>query len=525
MTTEQTLEQLVLDRKWFIENCMKIEGKDRETVDFKLQHIQQLELAEQSEWRRDLYVKPAQVGSTTLWAAVFLHDTMTHKSTTSVIVAHEEFITQRLLAKVQSLYDNLPESLRMPMHRSSAYEKTFPDINSTFYIGSSRAYVFGRGEPIHNFLGSEVAFWPDATRILNPTQDRVPMIGGTMILESTPNGEEGTGKYFHDSYVAAKTSQNIWKPHFYPWWYHEDYQIPEGSPYALPEDRDSPLNLTEEEFDLCQANDLNDDHIRWRRRKIREKAHELETGDSNLLFNQEFPENDVTCWIAIGDAAYDSATVEKLARQCYIPDKSYEGFMIWYDYEEGHDYVCSVDPGMGKESKTVIHIWEFGEDREEGQANPTEWAKHCATASGTWGSEIASAKIKSICDHYHLPLLAIETNPPGVPIAYMLQGYRRLYYRTDIVSGRRSRVIGWLTTPRTKPFMTSEMHRMLYHTITHDINLVGQFRNMRIIGDRVMSVGPDDHHDAAAIAMACRSSVVRSQDTGFAGVAGWSEEW
>jgi hypothetical protein len=519
MVDAQSIEQMVLDHKWFIENCMTVESKDREQVPFKLNRIQSFQLAEQSDWHRDIYVKPAQVGSTTLWAAVFLHDTMTRRGSTSVIVAHEEFITQRLLNKVQALYDNLPPNLRMPMHRSSAYEKTFPDVGSTIYIGTSRAYTFGRGEPIHNFLGSEVAFWPDAKRILDPTQDRVPMAGGTMILESTPNGEEGMGKYFHDTYIGAKENKNIWKPHFYPWWYCEEYQLPEGSIYALPEDRLSPLILDEEEFDLCQHNNLNDDHIRWRRRKMKEKAHQIELGDSRILFHQEFPEDDVRCWIAVGDAAYDSLQVERLAQNCYIPDQSFDGWLQWYPYEEGRQYVLSIDPGMGKDSKTVLHVWEFSLD-EDGQ----EHAKHCATCSGYFAPEATAAKARAGADKYHIPLLVIETNPPGLPVAYMLQSYRNLYYRTDIVSGRRSKVIGWLTTPRTKPHMISEVMRMLPYLTSHDINFIGQLRNMRLVGDRIMPVGPDDHHDAGALAMACRPRWV-TEDSGFAGTAGWDEKW
>ncbi len=516
--SELDVTQLIMDRKRFIESFMIIEDKHRNSVPFKLGYIQDQELALQSPWRRDLYVKPAQVGSTTLWAAVFLHDVMTHKGTTAVIVAHEEFITQRLLNKVQALYDNLPPQMRVPMHRSSAYEKTFPDVNGTFYIGSARSYVFGRGEPIHDFLGSEVAFWPDAPKIMIPTLQRVPD-DGTVVLESTPNGEDGNGKYFHDTFKAGQEGRGIFTSHIFYWWDHEEYSYEEGSPWCLPEDRGRLYNLTDEELELMEAHSLNEASIRWRRRKVKEFEQQHETGETRLLFGQEFPEDSVRCFIAVGDAAYDAMQVEKLARGCHIPDHSFEGALVWYPPEDGHDYVVSVDPGLGKDSKTVLTVWEFYLDEDD-----NEIAKHCATHAGYFQAEATSAKALRLCEYYHGPLLVIETNPPGLPVAHIVQNYRRLYYRQDILSGRRQRTIGWLTTPRTKPHMISEVHRMLPRMITHDINLIAQMRNMRYVGDRVVAIGPDDYHDSMALAMACRQSR-RIGASGFVGSAGWDDKW
>lgn len=519
MVSQESLTQLIFDRKRFIETFMTLENKERERVPFILNHIQDRELAEQSEFRRDIYVKPAQVGSTTLWAAIFLHDTMTRKGTTSVIVAHEEFITQRLLNKVQSLYDNLPPAVRVPMHRSSSYEKTFPDVNGIFYIGSARSYVFGRGEPIHNFLGSEVAFWPDATKIMVPTGQRVPL-HGTIVLESTPNGEDGNGKYFRDTYVQGKDGRGIYHSHFYRWWDHEEYQLEEGNMYALPMDRGPLFGLVDEELVLMETHGVTEPQIRWRRRKIKEFEQMQETGETRLMFGQEFPEDDVRCFIAVGDAAYDGLTVEKMARACYLPKDSYQGALVWRTPEEGHNqYVVSVDPGMGKDSKTVLQVWEFGDD--EG----IEWGTHCATDAGYYTAEVTAGKARSLADYYHGALIAVETNPPGVPVAYLLQNYRNLYMRQDIISGKRTRMIGWLTTPRTKPYMIQEFTRILPRITTYDINLVSQMRNMRFVGDRVMPVGPDDYHDAAAIAIVCRPSV-RKGGSGLVGVAGgWDEKW
>jgi hypothetical protein len=194
--------------------------------------------------------------------------------------------------------------------------------------------------------------------------------------------------------------------------------------------------------------------------------------------------------------------------------------MIWFPPEPHHNYDVTIDPSLGTgkagNSKTVIQVWEFGTNEDD-----SEWAKHCATASGYFTAEIAAAKAQSLANHYNKARIIVETNPPGIPIAYMIQSYPYLYVREDIISGRRTTSIGWLTTPRTKPFMIAALAQMLPRLITYDINLVSQLRNMRYIGDRVIAVGPDDHHDAAAIAMACR----RSRKMATSGFVGTTTSW
>ena len=101
-----------------------------------------------------------------------------------------------------------------------------------------------------------------------------------------------------------------------------------------------------------------------------------------------------------------------------------------------------------------------------------------------------------------------------------MRDYGNVYFREDVVSGRRSRVEGWLTTPTTKKFMHSEMSKALPNLITHDLNIISQLKNMRWNGDKLVSVGLDDFHDSAAIAICCRTSIPITR--GYAGESGWS---
>ena len=130
-----TVKKLINDKQYFIENVLQIENKQRERVPFILNPIQQDML--QNIGFRDIYVKPAQVGSTSFHMACFYHDCITKSGTTSVVIAHEEYITQRLLNKVHFFSDTIPSVFPKPHHQSS-YELTWPELHSSFYIGSAR---------------------------------------------------------------------------------------------------------------------------------------------------------------------------------------------------------------------------------------------------------------------------------------------------------------------------------------------------------------------------------------------------
>jgi hypothetical protein len=76
--------------------------------------------------------------------------------------------------------------------------------------------------------------------------------------------------------------------------------------------------------------------------------------------------------------------------------------------------------------------------------------------------------------------------------------------------------------------MITELGRYLSKITTHDIRLVSQLRNIRWMvdnrgRDRAVSIGSDDYHDSACLAIVCRSSMPTTR--GIVGTYGWSEDW
>lgn len=511
MTT--ALQQVIDDDRLYFETFIEIEDRNRNPMKFQLNPAQEILHAQTTN--RTKIVKASQLGSTTFYLARYLKRTITIPGTTSVVMAHEKFITQRLLVRTQYMYDKIPTKLKPVMHHKSSYEKSFPKINSVMYIGTAGADVFGRGEPIHNFLGSEYFYWPDPERILVPTMQRVPM-DGEIVLESTPNGASG---YAYDEIQKSIKGEDIWNVIALVWWLEPEYRIPRGSKHALPRDRGR-LTYTGEEEALIRhiiaqgfkwTDQEAEDRMRWRRRKIREIG---------AFFWQEFIEDLISCFLTSGQEFYPADRVKELREGCYPAPFHFENASIWYPPDENATgiYVCTVDPGQGKVTRSVAHIWQLWPDYQEGGFI----VRHEATLSGYYDCIAFAPLAMSLGRYYRTAKLIGEANGHGLAFSAEVKNYPNLYYRTDVVSGIPSKQIGWYTSGAakigshgTKSFMLSSLFNLLPHLLTHDIDFVGEVGRVRYSGPNLVFGVSDDHHDAGAIMAATRNSVVQTGERGF----------
>jgi hypothetical protein len=515
------IELLIKDRLLAMETLVRIETKERELVPLRLNQIQ-LDMHKTSSGR-DIYLKPAQVGASTYHICDFLLDSLFNPGTTSVIISYDEFITGRLLRKAHIIYNDLKRRFpTIPKYEhKSTYEMTFPEVNGSFYIGSARSSAVGRGETIHNLLLDEYAFWQkgDAERLFASALQRVPLHTNTKIrILSTPNGIEND---YYETYQAAlegnEIGKSVYKAHTYYWFMHPEYRLSADNPFVLPgDDKLSIEMLTEDEQRLVNNFNLDLDQIRWRRYKMAEMDSLSRSGASRLLFGQEYPEDNVSCFLTAGDMVYNPDIVNNMAKDCYPAPIVQGDFYIWYPPEAGHRYVIGVDPGMAKESKSVSLVFEEVWDDEKNE----KVLRHCASYSGLILPQRHAEGTMELGKYYSEATIAAEAN---IEFLSHVTKYPNLYYREDPVTGKVSNQLGWLTTTKTKKYLVSEMIRNLHRIQTHDINLVSQLRNIRWVegsGDRFMSIGADDFHDAAGIAIVCRTSIPVYR--GIVGTTGWS---
>ncbi|KKN74201.1 hypothetical protein LCGC14_0392870 [marine sediment metagenome] len=519
---EDKFKELIGNKRKFIETLMVVENKQRQVVPFKYNPIQAD--ADATQTGMDIWVKPSSVGFSTERINNRLIDTLTNPGTNTVLVAYEDFITQRLLSKVTFSYNHL-SSLNIPgfpvIHHDSDFQKTFRFYlkgkmigTSSIYIASARSKTAGRAEVIHHLLLDEHAFYvPEATeRIIAPAMARRPP-EGTVDTFSTPNGEEND---FHNWYIEAKQGTSLFTPHFYPWFVHPEYtiDITDVRVKDLPGTDRSEFSLGSEEETLVFNRGLTFDQIRWRRWMNKVMDSLRRKGETRTLFKQEFPEDDVSCFLVTGDMYFDLPAMDRISNTCYPAKDSRDNLHIWYQPEKGRKYFVSIDPGQAKITQSAITVLTFMQD-ELGNYKP----RYCARDAGLYTPEVTARKAIAASDYYNRAEIGWEANSHGLAITELLKNRRPIYMRKDIVSGKESIEPGWLTTPKTKDYMLQTANKYLYDLECHDIEFVRQCRNHRLIGDKVEVVGPNDIFMSFAIGLVCMDP--KPVKRGFVGRTGW----
>ncbi len=508
------IRDLFTDRKKLIETLVPIEDKDRQLVPFILNPIQSQMLGECTP--KDVSIKPAQVGGTSLYMCDFLLDCVITPGTTAVIISYDEFITGRLLRKAQAFYDNMKVTIpTLPrLFHKSVSEKTFifedslgvKRGESSFYIASAKGFAMPRGEPIHDLLLDEFAFYPPgaAKDVFAAALQRVPLtIYSKVRVLSTPNGEDNA---FFELYKAAKEGKeygrSVFQSHFYPWYQLPEYSMTPESTFCLPGD-DTPIlqNLTPDEIILLlrlerlgieQTEAFN--KLRWRRYKIAEFQSLKRGGDTSLLFGQEYPEDDVTCFQMAGDMVFDPNIVNEKIRGCYPPTTQMMHADIWELPEVGARYMVCIDPGEGKKSDSVSTVWKM----------IGTMLVHVATLAGKYENDVMAEMSVALAILYNNAMIAPED---ALGIVVHLKGYSNVYYRTDPVTGMIGKDIGWRTTRSTKPYMITELVRNMSQLDIHDVRILEQLRNIRWVGGRAVAVGADDFVMSTALAVVCQNAV------------------
>jgi len=247
-------------------------------------------------------------------------------------------------------------------------------------------------------------------------------------------------------------------------------------------------------------------------------------GEGRTLFPQEFPEDDVSCFLSTGEMYYDHEFVENIARACYDAPYRANGLNIWYRPEVDSEkrpsktYLVIIDPGQAKITQSVVSVMTFDRD-ELGNTVPI-W---CARDAGWYSPEITAEKAIAASNYYHRAMIVWEANAHGLAVTELLKHRRPIYFREDIVSGMPSMEPGWLTTPKTKPYMLQQVHKYLSSMVCHDIELVRQIRNFRQVGDKIDIIGLDDIHDTLAIGLAVHNP--NPVKRGLQGHVGWPQNW
>lgn len=501
----EKIKAIVQDFERYAENNLKIRSKAGEVVPLKFNNIQrQIVRAVMDDLSNDrpvryIILKARQEGVSTLIEALIYWWTATHKNVKSKIVAHENETAKALYEMFRRYYDNTLPIFQPKIKYNTRSDLTFDTedgkgLKSQIDVASAKNTGVGRGQTINWLHGSEISLWADGSEIVAGLMQAVPLLPKTAIfLESTANG---IGDYFHKTWQAAKADQSVFKPLFFSWAEHEEYQITPPAGFTR----------TAEEKALAKEYNLTDAQLYWRREKIKEFSGDLDK------FQQEYPLNDAEAFLASGRSRFHIPSLLMMEEQATAPreieliDKgdSYElipiekaPLKIWKEPMEGRKYVIGADVAEGTGGDFSV---------------ATIMDEEAAETVARWRGDAEPSEFGEILDqlgrYYNNALIACEINNHGLTTVQRLRdlNYDNLYRRERGLDERFEEFtssLGWKTDRKTKPLMINALaESILTHKLKdYDITFIRECMSY-VVDDRGRTNAQVGQHDDTVISTA-----------------------
>lgn len=462
---------------------------------------------------KEIILKARQFGFSTLIAAIFFCNTLNEPNTTTVVMAHDRPTTEILFRMVRTFYDNLPAHKKPRTQYASKREYFWPDINSTYFVGTAGSGGFGRSMTINNLHASETAFYADPETLMTGLLQAVPE-GGNVFIESTANG---LGNWYHREYEAAVDGESSYVGRFYAWHQHPEYT----SDPAKVAPFESAAELAKE-LALKAAFGLTDGQLAWRRRKIREPG-------MRSKFVQEYPASAHEAFIASGHCYFDREVLD--ARKVILagrpePDRPViphtfpklaleSGLKVFKAPERGRRYVIGADVAEGLTKSS---------DPDYSCADVLDWEtlEQVATLHGRWEPHVFALLLYELGGWYNDALIAPERNNHGHAVIVTLRhicglpdkgpydwGGLYLHSEYDQATDQTTLKPGWATNVRTRPLMLDKLAQGIVEgaPILNDVDTVKEMNTFVHLPGGKSGGEPGCHDDrvfSLAIALAVR---------------------
>lgn len=471
MIENNLISETFYDWRWRLNNLYQIQDKNGQKVLFRENKLQKIINDDPYPFKQIL--KSRQIGFTTNFMLRMLDYVIWGRNKNAFCMAHDQDSIKKIFRTVIRAYKYLKDEHKplLADGGGSMYEYYFPEMESRIAVG-----LHARGDTIHWLHISEAAFTdPDRIRA---TIEAVPP-NGIITFETTANG---IGNHFYDRWMA----KNRFKNYFFPWFLFDDYQIP------CPK-----LQRTKEEIDLTNyalkeySVKLTDAQINFRRIKSEDQ------GDKRA---QEYPDNDVECFLMSGQPAMKNKLISKLLADAPKPVSIQGNITIYKPCVRGRPYVCGADPAEG-----------VGGDFSSASMFDAITREQVATLRGQIEPEVFANELLKFCGLYSTPgklppLLAVERNNHGHAVLLWLNSthhYQNLFW-TRKNDGTRDK-LGWLSDKVTRPLMIDALKEAV-HNGSVDILDTETLRECLTLvnNDGKIEAAPGKHDDcfiAAAIAV------------------------
>jgi len=200
----------------FMRKYCYIQHPHKGKIKFNLYDFQETALTELRDNDYNVILKSRQLGISTLSAGYSLWLMLFHNDKNILVIATKQEVAKNLVTKVRVMHDGLPGWLKGNCVEDNKLSLRFSNGSQVKAISSSGDA--GRSEALSLLIIDEAAFVDQIDDIWASSQQTLATGGGAIIL-STPNG---TGNFFHKTWVGAEAGTNGFNPIKLHWTMHPD---------------------------------------------------------------------------------------------------------------------------------------------------------------------------------------------------------------------------------------------------------------------------------------------------------------
>ena len=200
----------------FMKKYCYIQHPQKGKIKFNLFPFQESSLMEFRDNDYNVILKSRQLGISTLTAGYSLWTMLFQNDKNILVIATKQEVAKNLVTKVRVMHDNLPTWLKGTCVEDNKLSLRFK--NGSQIKAVSSAGDAGRSEALSLLVMDEAAFIDNIDDIWASSQQTLATGGGAIVL-STPNG---TGNFFHKTWVGAEAGTNGFNPIKLHWTLHPD---------------------------------------------------------------------------------------------------------------------------------------------------------------------------------------------------------------------------------------------------------------------------------------------------------------
>lgn len=201
---------------YFMKKYCMIQHPTKGKIPFHLYPYQEDTLQDLQECDRMVILKSRQLGISTLTAGYALWMILFNNDKNVLVVAIDQNTSKNLVTKVRVMFDNLPSWLKLKATESNKLSMRLSNGSQIKAVASTG--TSGRSEALSMVIIDEAAFVDNAEELWASLQQTLNT-GGQGIILSTPNG---TGNFFHKTWIKAEAGENKFRTKRLPWQVHPD---------------------------------------------------------------------------------------------------------------------------------------------------------------------------------------------------------------------------------------------------------------------------------------------------------------